>query len=65
MKTIIQMMTVGNADVQRDLGILEQQSLKANIQKQQAIEKADGMLAFIARYSGYSINESYYICKAT
>ena len=36
-------------DTQRDLGVLLHQSLKVSVQIQQAVKKANGMLAFIAR----------------
>jgi len=36
-------------DTQRDLSVLVHQSLKVSAQVQQAVKKANGMLAFIAR----------------
>ena len=40
---------LGEGEVQRDLGVLVHQSLKVSMQVQQAVKKANGMLAFIAR----------------
>jgi len=40
--------------VQQDLGVLVHQSQKVSIQVQQAVKKANGMLAFIARGFEYS-----------
>eukprot|EP00061_Rhincodon_typus_P016199 g44283.t1 len=40
-------------DVQQDLGVMVEQSLKVGIQVQQAMTKATGKLAFIARRFEY------------
>ena len=36
-------------DTQQDLGVLVRQSLKVSVQVQQAVKKANGMLAFTSR----------------
>eukprot|EP00061_Rhincodon_typus_P001093 g13688.t1 len=40
---------LGDGNVQWDLGVLVHQALKVSMQVQQAVKKANGMLAFIAR----------------
>eukprot|EP00061_Rhincodon_typus_P009225 g32550.t1 len=39
--------SLGKGEVQRDLGVMMEQSLKVAMQMQQAVRKANGMLAFI------------------
>ena len=41
--------SLGKGEVQCDLGVMVEQSLKVGILVQQAVRKANGMLAFIAR----------------
>ena len=48
---------LGKGEVQRDLGVLVHQSLKVGMQVQQAVKKANGMLAFITRGFQYRSKE--------
>ncbi|XP_059818932.1 uncharacterized protein LOC132390340 [Hypanus sabinus] len=48
---------LGNGEVQRDLGVLVRQSMKASMQVQQAVKKTNGMLAFITRGIEYRSKE--------
>ena len=48
---------LGKGEVQRDLGVVVHQSLKVGMQVQQAVKKANGMLAFIARGFEYRSRE--------
>ena len=51
--------------MQRDLGVLVHQSLKVSMQVQQAVKKANGMLAFIARGFEYrSRDVLLQLCRA-
>ena len=43
--------------MQRDLGVMVHQSLKVGMQVQQAVKKANGMLAFIAKGFDYRSRE--------
>ncbi|XP_059822785.1 uncharacterized protein LOC132392642 [Hypanus sabinus] len=48
---------LGKGEVQRDLGVLVHQSMKASMQVQQAVKRANGMLAFITRGIEYRSKE--------
>ena len=48
---------LGKGEVQRDLGVLVHQSMKVSMQVQQAVKKANGMLAFITRGIEYRSKE--------
>lgn len=46
-----------SASVQRDLGVLVQETQKVSMQVQQVVKKANGMLAFIAKGMEYKNRE--------
>ena len=48
---------LGKGEMQRDLGVMVHQSLKVGMQVQQAVKKANGMLAFIAKGFEYRSRE--------
>ncbi|XP_059843112.1 uncharacterized protein LOC132403641 isoform X1 [Hypanus sabinus] len=48
---------LGKGEVQRDLGVIVHQSLEVGMQVQQAVKKANGMLAFIAKGFEYRSRE--------
>ena len=48
---------LGKGEMQRDLGAMVHQSLKVGMQVQQAVKKANGMLAFIAKGFEYRSRE--------
>ncbi|XP_055490631.1 uncharacterized protein LOC129696607 [Leucoraja erinacea] len=48
---------LGKGEMRRDLGVMVHQSLKVGMQVQQAVKKANGMLAFIAKGFEYRSRE--------
>ena len=48
---------LGKGEMQRDLGVMVHQSLKVGMQVQQAVKKANGMLAFLAKGFEYKSRE--------
>ena len=48
---------LGKGEMQRDLGVMVHQTLKVGMQVQQAVKKANGMLAFIAKGFEYRSRE--------